>query len=71
MSTLKLCPTPDSAYDLAGRTMERECRDLGASEAARRFTPVRIVGGWCSPLFSDLVLRANTPRREAAGVPRA
>ena len=69
MSTLKLCPTPEYAYDLAGRAMEREVRDLGASEAARRFTPQRIVGGWWSPLFGDVVLRANTPRR--AGVPRA
>ena len=63
MSTLKLCPTPEYAYDLAGRAMEREVRDLGASEAARRFTPQRIVGGWWSPLFGDVVLRANAPRR--------
>lgn len=69
MSTLKLCPTPDYAYDLAGRTMDREVRDLGASEAARRFAPVRIVGGWWSPLFGDVVLRADSPRR--AGVDRA
>ena len=69
MSTLKLCPTPDYAYELAARAMDRECRDLGASEAARRFTPQRIVGGWWSPLFGDVVLRANTPRR--AGVAHA
>ena len=62
MTTLSFCPTPDLAYDWAGRTMDRVCRNLGASEAARRFAPQRIVGGWWSPLFADVVLRANTPR---------
>lgn len=53
---LPLCPSPFAAYDLAARTMAHECRDLGASEAAARFEPRRINGGWWSPLF-DCVLR--------------
>lgn len=59
---LPLCTSPLGAYDLAGRTIDREIRDLGAAEADRRFAPRRIYGGWWSPLF-DCVLRVpEVPR---------
>ncbi len=59
---LPLCVSPLGAYDLAGRSMDREIRDLGASEAARRYAPRRIYGGWHSPLF-DVVLRTPEVNR--------
>ncbi len=59
---IPLCASPLGAFDLAQRSILREIQDLGASEAARRFEPRRIYGGWFSPLF-DTVLRVPEVRR--------
>lgn len=59
---IPLCTSPLGAYDLAGRMMDREIRDLGASEAARRFEPRRIYGGWWSPLFDAVLRTPEVPR---------
>ncbi len=55
--------SPQQAYEFASRSMARECRNLGAGAAVEAFHPRRLVGGWWSPLFTDVVLRARTPRR--------
>lgn len=62
---LPLCPSPFAAYDYASRAFGYEVRDLGASEASRRFAPRRVYGGWWSPLF-DAVLRVPEPARPEA-----
>jgi len=52
---LPMCPSPMAAYDLAGRAMAHESRDLGVALAAARFEPQLHGFGWWSPLF-DVVL---------------
>ena len=55
---IPLCTSPMGAYDLAQRSIFREIQDLGASEAALRYAPQRIYGGWWSRLF-DVVLQVR------------
>lgn len=62
---IPLVTTPMSAYEYASRSFCHEVRDLGASEATRRWAPRRIFGGWWSPLF-DVVLRVPEPARQEA-----
>lgn len=57
---LPLCSSPMAAYDLAGRAMAHECRDMGASLATARFEPQLHTFGWWSPLF-DVVLAPPEP----------
>lgn len=52
---LPLHPSPLAAYQYAAGALARECRTLGPAEAAARFEPRRIYGGWWSPLFCTVL----------------
>jgi hypothetical protein len=57
---LTVRPSPLVAYEQAARAVASKCRELGASEAAARYSPRRLTCGWWSPLFNT-VLTAGRP----------